>query len=67
MRGRHHVGSGRVDLRMNGKGGRVEQAVALDHITAIVDENQIGHTQQAEGKTERIDPEVVQELGVAVP
>ena len=37
---------------------------ALDHLTVVVDQNQIGHPDVAEVHAEGVDPEVVQALGI---
>ena len=40
-------------------------AVALDDLALVVDEEQVGHPDVAEVHAERVDPEVVEQLGVA--
>ena len=65
MRGGLHVGSGRVHLRVDGERRRVDGVVALDDLALVVHEDEIATPDRAEVHRERVDPEVVGELGVA--
>ena len=58
------VGPGGVHLGVDGEGGRVDRVVALDHLALVVHEDEVGHPDVAEVHAERVDPEVVGELGV---
>ena len=60
----HHVGPGRVDLGVDGEGGRVDRAVALHDVALVVDQDQVGHRDLAEVDGERVDPEEVRVLRV---
>ena len=64
MRGRHHVGPGGVDLRVDDEGGQVERPGALDHLARVVDQHEVADPDLAEAHAERVDPEVVGALGV---
>ena len=50
---------------MDRERGAVERPVAVDDLTAMVDEQQISHANHLEVHPERVDPEVVEELGIA--
>ncbi len=65
MRGRVDVGTRRVDLAVDRKGGAIDDVVALDDLAVVVHQEQVGDADQAEVLAERIHPEVVAELGVA--
>jgi hypothetical protein len=65
VRGRHDIRSGGVHLRVDGEGGQVHRPVAVDHLTSVVDQDEVLHADHLEVHAERIDPEVVEELGVA--
>ena len=39
--------------------------VAFDHLAVVVDEHEVGHRDLPEVHRERVDPEVVEQLGVA--
>jgi hypothetical protein len=65
VRGGDHVGPGLVDLRVDGEGGKVHWIAALNHLALVVDEDQVAHPDVLEGQSERVDPEVVRQLGVA--
>ena len=63
--GRDHVGPGGVDLRVDRERGAVDRRVALDDLALVVDQDQVGDPDVAEVHAERVDPEVVEVLGVA--
>src|SRR4051794_29238829 len=54
-----------MDLRVDGECRPVERPVAVDELAAIVDQQQILYTDLLEAHPERIDPEVIEPLGVA--
>jgi len=58
VRGAHDVGPGGVHGGVDHVRGRVEQAVlpAVDHFSAVVDEDEVGFVDQGECSAERIDP-----------
>ena len=59
------VGAGLVHLGVDGEGGTVDGPVALDHLTVVVDPDEVRGPDEAEGQAERVHPERVGELGVA--
>ena len=63
--GGDHVGPGRVHLGVDGEGGPVDLAGALDNVAVLVDQQEVGHLDVPEVHGERVDPEVVGQLGVA--
>jgi hypothetical protein len=63
--GRHHVGAGGVDLRVDGEGGGVDRPVAHDDLAAVVDQNEVLDADELEAHPEWVDPEVVGALGVS--
>src|SRR5471030_2145990 len=63
--GGHGVGPRGVYAGMDGEGGGVDRAVALDRFAQVVDQNQIGDTDVSEINAERIDPKAIGLLGVA--
>ena len=65
MRGRDHVGPGRVHLRVDRERGAVDHRVALDHFARVVDADQVGDADVLEVHPERVHPEAVEVLGVA--
>ena len=65
MGGGDDVGAGRVHLRVDGEGGRVDRPVALDDLAVVVDADQVVDRDVLEVHAERVDPEVVGVLGVA--
>src|SRR5271157_1608927 len=54
-----------MDLRMNGKCGRVHRPVAVHDLTTIVDQDEVLHADLLEVHPEGVDPEVIEELGIA--
>ncbi len=64
VRGRHDVGTGGVNLRVDDECGQIEGPVALDHVALVVDEQEVLDADLPEAHAERIDPEVVGVLGV---
>ena len=62
--GRHDVGAGGMDLRVDGEGGGVDRPVAVDHLAAVVDQDEVLHPDEFEAHPERIDPEVVGPLRI---
>ena len=54
-----------VDLAVDGERGLVHRPVALDHRAVVVDADEVGHADQVEAETERVDPEQLGVLGVA--
>jgi hypothetical protein len=65
VRRRHHVGPGRVDLRMDGEPGLVDGLIPDHDLAGRIDQLQVGHTNPAERHRERVDPEVIGQLGVS--
>ena len=65
MRGRDHVGTRRVHLRVDRERGAVDHRVALDDLAGVVDADQVGDADVLEVHPERVDPEAVEVLGVA--
>src|SRR6266540_4250589 len=65
MRGRDHVGTRLVDLRVDREGGLVERAVTLDHLAPLVDAQQIGGAHVTEVLPETVHPEAIEMLGIA--
>ena len=65
MRGGDHVGPRRVHLRVDRERGAVHHRVALDDLAGVVDADQVGDADVLEVHPERVDPEVVEVLGVA--
>ena len=63
--GRHDVGPRRVHGGVDGEGGRVDRAVALDDLSGVADEDEVGDPHVAEAHAERVHPEVVGQLGIA--
>lgn len=65
--GAHDVRPRLVDRRVDHVGGRVEQAVgpAVDHFARVVDQDEVGLGDQAEGPAEGVHPEAVRLHGVA--
>ena len=63
--GRHDVGAGGVDLRVDHERRRVQRPVALDDLALVVHEEQVLDPDVLEVHAERVDPEVVGQLGVA--
>ncbi len=62
--GSHHLGPGSMDLGMDVERGHVDRLVSLHHVSQMVDQDEVGHPDQAEVGAERIDPEVVETLGI---
>ena len=54
-----------MNLGVDGECGNVYRPVTLDHLTLVVDEDEVGGPDVAEVHPERIDPEVVSPLGIA--
>ena len=46
------------------KAATIDRHIALDHLTLVVDQNEVGHPDVAEMHAERIDPEVIEPLGI---
>ena len=65
MGGGDDVGAGLVDRRVEHERGPVDRLVAVDDVAVVVDEDQVADPHVAEAAAERVDPEVVGELGVA--
>jgi hypothetical protein len=61
----HHVGAGVVDPRVDGEGGPVHRPGALDDVAVVVAEDEVRRLDLLEAHPERVDPEVVEALGVA--
>src|SRR6266478_3813362 len=61
----NNVWPGLVNVRVNGEGGLIDFAIALDDVTFIVDEEQIRDANLAEVHAERIDPEMIEALRIA--
>ncbi len=65
VRGRDHVGTGRVHLRVDRERGPVDHRVAFDDVTAVVDADEVGDADVLEVHPERVEPEAVEVLGIA--
>jgi hypothetical protein len=65
VRGRDHVGPGRVELRVNEPSGRVDRLVPDHDLPLRADQLQVGDPYPAERHRERVDPEVIGQLRVA--
>ena len=52
-------------LRVDGERGAVDHRVAFDHLTRVVDADEVGDTDVLEVHPERIDPEAVEVFGIA--
>ena len=61
---RDHVGPSGMDLRMDGERRRVQRPAPLDHLALVVHEDEVLHPDLLEVHAERVDPEVVEPLGV---
>src|SRR5581483_4236998 len=64
VRGRHHIGPGGVDRAVDHERSGVDRPVALDHLTLVVDEDEVLHADLLEVHPERVHPEVVEALRV---
>src|SRR5262245_56412763 len=65
VRGRDDIGPRRVDLRVDRERRPGQRPVALHDLAATVDEEEILHADLLEAHPKRIDPEVVEKLGIA--
>ena len=65
VRGGDHVGTRLVDRRVDHERGTVDRPAAVDDVAGVVDQEQVADPHVAEAHAERVDPEVVGELGVA--
>ena len=65
VRGADHVGAGGVHLRVDRERGLVQRPVALDDRAVVAHQQQVADADVAEVHAERVDPEVVGQLGVA--
>src|SRR5262249_45030031 len=65
MGGGHAIGTRRVNRRVNGEGGGVDQVFALDNLSFGVDQDQVRDANLAEIHSEWIDPEMVEHFRVA--
>ena len=63
--GGHDVGAGGVDLGVDDECGRVQRPIAVDDLAPVVHEHEVPHPDLLEVHPERVDPEVVEQLGVA--
>ena len=59
------VGAGGVHLAVDHERRRVHRPVALDDLAVVVDEDEVLHPDLLEVHGERVDPEVVEQLGIA--
>ena len=59
------VRTGGVDLRVDGEGGLVDGLRAVHDLAVVADQQQVADPDVAEVHTERVDPEVVGQLGIA--
>jgi hypothetical protein len=64
VRRRLHVRPGRVHLRVDGERGLVHGVAALDDVALVVHQEEVRRADEAEVDAERVDPEVVGQLGV---
>ena len=65
MGGGDDVGPGLVDRRVDHERRPVHRLAAVDDVAVVVDEDEVADAHVPEAETERVDPEVVGELGVA--
>ena len=65
MGGGDDVGPGLVDRRVDHERRPVHRLVAVHDVAVVVDEDEVADAHVAEAEPERVDPEVVGELGVA--
>ncbi len=65
VRGADHVRAGGVHLRVDGERGRVQRPVPLDDRAVVPHQQQVADADVTEVHAERIDPEVVGQLGIA--
>ena len=63
--GRHDIRAGSVDPGVNGESCAVDRMLPFHHLAMVVYQNQIGDTNLAKVHAERIDPEMIETLGVA--
>src|ERR1035441_10606361 len=65
MGGRDHVRPSGVNPGMDCEGGGVDRPVAVNNLTAVVDEDEVLHPDELEVHAERVDPEVVEPLRIS--
>ena len=65
VRGGDDIGPRLVNRRVDHERGAVDRVFAEDDVAVVVDEDQVAHLGVAEADRERVDPEVLGELGVA--
>jgi hypothetical protein len=65
MCGRDHIRARRMDLGVDGKGSGVDRPIAVDHLTTVIDQNQILGADHLEVHAKWVDPKMVKVLGIA--
>src|SRR4029077_2239929 len=65
VRGRHDIRTGSVDPGVNGESCAVDRMLPFHDLAAVVYQNQIGDANLSKVHAERIDPEMIEVLGVA--
>src|SRR6266850_3610894 len=65
VRRRNHLGTRRVHLRVDGKRRSVDGMLSLDHVAAVIHQNQVGRANLPEVHPERVHPEVVEPFRIA--
>ena len=65
MSGGHDIGTGGVDLRVNGEGGAVDRVVPFHDFAPVIHQNKVGGADLAEVHAEGVDPEMVGTFGIA--
>src|SRR5882672_4053419 len=65
VRRRNHLGTRRVHLRVDGKRRSIDGILSLDHVAAVIHQNQVGRADLPEVHPERVHPEVVKPFWIA--
>ena len=65
MRGGDDIGASGVHLAVDHERRGVHRPVALDDLAVVVDEDEVLHPDLLEVHGERVDPEMVEQLGIS--
>src|SRR6267378_7453702 len=65
VRRSNHLGTRRVHLRVDGKRRSIDGILSLDHVAAMIHQNQVGRANLPEVYPERVHPEVVEPFRIA--
>jgi hypothetical protein len=57
--GGYNIGPGSVNLRMDGEGGGIYGAIALNDFSFSIHQKQIGHSNMTKVHPERVNPEAI--------